>query len=131
MRGVPLADPCHHARGARGGGRGDAPFAPVVAVGVKGAVGCAADRADRLLDAIRRAAGVCSIAEFSEFSVTSQFAFSQSCQWWVVSCLQAADQLCPVALTVSVFVLPQTVQVKVFTPAVVQVAGVVIFPSSH
>ena len=89
-------------------------LAPVVAVGVKGAVGCAADRADRLLGAIRRAAGVFN-----------------SCQWWVVSCLQAADQLCPVALTVSVLVAEQSAQVKVFSPAVVQVVCFFITPVSQ
>ncbi len=38
---------------------------------------------------------------------------------------------CPVAATVSVFVAPQTEQVKVFVPATVQVAFLVSTPAFH
>ena len=64
MRLVPLADARLLALGARGGLLGDGPSAPVVAVGVKVAVGCAAGHALCFFGAIRRAAGVFSIAGF-------------------------------------------------------------------
>lgn len=68
---------------------------------------------------------------FPLLSVTGQFEFSHSCQWWVALLVQVSPQRCPGALIGSMSVLPQSVQVKIFLPPSVQLVGENTMPLSQ
>lgn len=68
---------------------------------------------------------------FPPLSVTGQFEFSHSCQWWVASLAQVVPQRCPGASYGLIFVFPHSSHVNASLPPSVQLVATYMMPSSQ